>query len=58
MRVLAVTSLQPQPRDPEVPTLRESGLPGFDIINVIGILAPAATPKPIVARLTTEMPAS
>ena len=55
MRVLAVTSLQRSKAMPEVPTLHESGFPGFDVINVIGILAPGATPKPIVFRLTTEI---
>ena len=53
-RVLAVTSPQRSTAMPEVPTLHESGF-GFDVINVIGILAPGATPKPIVYRLTTEI---
>ena len=55
VRVLAVTSPQRSTAMPEVPTLHESGFPGFDVINVIGILAPGATPKPIVYRLTTEI---
>lgn len=36
---------------PNVPTVSESGMPNFEIINVVGILAPAGTPEPIVKRL-------
>jgi tripartite-type tricarboxylate transporter receptor subunit TctC len=38
-----------------VPTLAESGLAGFDLGTWFGVLAPAATPKPVVARLSEEM---
>ena len=40
---------------PNVPTLEEVGLKGFDIGTWFGVLAPAATPKDIVTRLNTEM---
>lgn len=40
---------------PEVPTLAEAGYKGFDIGTGFGVLAPAATPKEITARLSTEM---
>jgi tripartite-type tricarboxylate transporter receptor subunit TctC len=40
---------------PDVPTLGEAGLPGFEAVSWIGMLAPAATPKPIVARLNAEV---
>ena len=40
---------------PDVPTLDEAGLKGFDIGTWFGVLAPAATPKDIVARLNAEM---
>jgi tripartite-type tricarboxylate transporter receptor subunit TctC len=40
---------------PDVPTLDEAGLKGFDIGTWFGVLAPAATPKDILARLNTEM---
>ena len=40
---------------PEVPTLGESGLPGFDVTSWYGIVAPAATPHDIIARLQTEI---
>jgi tripartite-type tricarboxylate transporter receptor subunit TctC len=40
---------------PDVPTVSESGLPGFDIVQYYGLAAPAGTPAPIVARLNTEL---
>jgi len=40
---------------PELPTLDESGLPGFDVTSWYGIVAPAATPHDIIARLQTEI---
>ena len=40
---------------PEVPTFIESGLPGFEAVLHYGLLAPAGTPKPIIARLNTEL---
>lgn len=40
---------------PEVPTLEESGLEGFDMGTWSGVLAPAATPRDIVARLNAEL---
>jgi tripartite-type tricarboxylate transporter receptor subunit TctC len=55
IRVIAVTSLHRSAAMPDMPTLAESGFAGFDIINVIGLLAPAATPKPIIARLGEEI---
>ncbi len=54
-RVLAVTSLQRNAAIPDVPTLAESGLPGFELTNVVGVLAPAATPKPVLDRLNAEI---
>jgi tripartite-type tricarboxylate transporter receptor subunit TctC len=55
LRILAVTGLQRSPTIPDVPTLAESGLPGFELINVVGVLAPAGTPKPIQERLNAEI---
>lgn len=52
LRAMAVTSLARSPGAPNVPTLAESGLPNFEIINVVGILAPAGTPDPVVKRLS------
>jgi tripartite-type tricarboxylate transporter receptor subunit TctC len=43
---------------PELPTIAESGLPGFDVTQWIGILAPAGTPKPIIERIYKAVVAS
>jgi tripartite-type tricarboxylate transporter receptor subunit TctC len=40
---------------PDVPTFAEAGMPGFEVKSWIGILAPAATPKPIIGKLSTEV---
>jgi tripartite-type tricarboxylate transporter receptor subunit TctC len=52
---LAVTSKDRSPVAPTVPTLSESGYPGFDAIGWHGIMAPAGTPQAIVNRLNTEI---
>jgi len=55
VRVLAVGSLQRSPSLPDVPTIAESGYPGFEVISWWGILGQAAMPKDIVARLHSEI---
>jgi tripartite-type tricarboxylate transporter receptor subunit TctC len=52
---LAVTSKERSPIAPDVPTIAESGYPGFDAFAWHGILAPAKTPPAIVAKLNTEI---
>lgn len=52
---LAVTSKERSPVAPDVPTIAESGYPGFDAIAWHGIMAPAGTPKPIIDRLNAEI---
>jgi len=54
VRALAVTTAQRSKSLPEVPTLSEAGLPGFEIGSWFGLLAPAGTPAPIIARLNAE----
>jgi tripartite-type tricarboxylate transporter receptor subunit TctC len=54
-RALAVTSSQRIPLLPEVPTMAEAGLPGFESYNWQGVVAPAGTPRPIVERLNREL---
>ena len=53
--MMAVTGLQRSPAIPDVPTFAESGIPDLDILNVVGILGPAGTPKPVVERLNHEI---
>ena len=55
LRALAVSTAKRSSALPDVPTLAESGLAGFDIGTWFGVLAPAATPRPVVARLSEEM---
>jgi tripartite-type tricarboxylate transporter receptor subunit TctC len=55
LRALAVTTAKRSSALPEVPTLDEAGLKGFNIGTWFGVLAPAATPKDILIRLNTEM---
>lgn len=55
LRALAVTSAKRNPSLPDVPTMMESGLQDFDVSSWQAIFAPAATPKPIVERLSTEI---
>ena len=56
IKVLAVGTPQPHPDFPGVPTMEQSGLPGFEeTAPWVGMLAPAGTPAPVVARLSEEM---
>jgi len=55
LRALAVLAPQRLPALPDVPTVAEAGLPGFEVTTWYGILAPAGTPRPIVARLNAEL---
>ena len=54
LRALAVTSAKRSTAVPDVPTIAESGFPGFEATAWYGLLAPARTPKPAVARLHAE----
>lgn len=54
LRPLAVTSPKRVPELPQIPTVGESGLPGFDVVWWIGFFAPAGTPRHIIAALNTE----
>ena len=55
LRALAVTTAKRSSALPDVPTLDEAGLKGFDLGTWFGVLAPAATPKDVVAKLSSEM---
>jgi tripartite-type tricarboxylate transporter receptor subunit TctC len=55
VRALAITSAKRSPVAPDIPTVAESGLPGFEVQGWFGWLAPAATPPAIVQRLNVEL---
>jgi tripartite-type tricarboxylate transporter receptor subunit TctC len=55
LKLLAVGSPQRSPMFPNVPTLHEAGLKGFDADTVIGFYAPAGTPADVVSRLNREI---
>jgi tripartite-type tricarboxylate transporter receptor subunit TctC len=55
VRGIAVTSLKRSAVLPDVPTIAESGLPGFEAVGWFGVAAPAATPREIIARLNAEI---
>jgi tripartite-type tricarboxylate transporter receptor subunit TctC len=55
VRALAVTSLRRCSALPDLPTIAETGVPGYDVATWYGILAPAGIPKPIVDRLNKEI---
>jgi len=55
LKALAVGSRERIPAIPDVPTLSEAGLPGYEATNWWGIVAPAGTPRPIVERLHREL---
>ena len=54
VKLLAVTGRQRWAAFPDVPTVAESGVPGFDVVTWFGLFAPAATPKPIVDLLNAK----
>jgi tripartite-type tricarboxylate transporter receptor subunit TctC len=58
LRALAVTSAQRSKLMPDVPTIAETGLPGFDVALRYGFVAPAGTPRPIIERLNKELRAA
>jgi tripartite-type tricarboxylate transporter receptor subunit TctC len=55
IRPLALTSLERSPQFPGMPTVAESGLPGFEVVVWYGIFAPKGTPDAIVAKLNSEL---
>ena len=55
IRAIAVAAPQRLAAVPDVPTTAESGMPGLDIVQYYGLVAPAGTPKPIVERLSKEL---
>ncbi len=54
LKALGVSTAKRSPEMPDVPTIAEAGVPGYEAIVWIGMLAPAGTPREIVARLNGE----
>lgn len=55
VRVLGIASLQRSPQLPDVPTISESGVPGFEAVNWFGMFAPAKTPRIIINRVNAAL---
>ena len=55
LRALAVTTARRSPIAPEVPTMAEAGLAGYELGSWHGVFAPAGTPKDIIAKLNAEI---
>ena len=55
LRVLGVASLKRSPQLPDVTTISEAGVPGFEAENWFGMLAPAKTPRPIITRVSEAL---
>jgi tripartite-type tricarboxylate transporter receptor subunit TctC len=55
LRAIGVTSAKRSPSAPEIPTIAEQGLPGFEATSWFAVFAPAGTPKPVVDRLHAEI---
>jgi len=58
LRMLAVTSAKRSTLLPDVPTVAESGVPGFDAVLRYGLVAPAGTPRPVIERLNAALRAT
>jgi tripartite-type tricarboxylate transporter receptor subunit TctC len=55
LRALGVTSLNRSPAALDIPTIAESGLPGFEAVSWFAVFAPAGTPKPVADKLQAEI---
>lgn len=54
VRAIGVTTSKRNPQLPEVPTIAESGVPGYEVIIWYALYVPSGTPKPAIARLNAE----
>jgi tripartite-type tricarboxylate transporter receptor subunit TctC len=55
LRAIGISSAKRSPQLPDVPTVAESGLPGFEVGVWNGLMAPAGTPKPVIDKLNAEI---
>ncbi len=58
VRAIAVTSAERSPALPDLPTLQESGVPGYEVTSWYGVFAPAGTPAAIIGKLNSELAAA
>ncbi len=58
LRAIAVTGMKRAPQLPDVPTVNESGIPGYNVVSWYGVFAPAGTPREIIAKLNAESAAT
>src|ERR1700730_15187826 len=54
LRALAIPSIKRSPLAPDLPTMAESGFPGFEAVPWFGLLAPAGTPKDVIDKIYSE----
>ena len=55
LKALAVTTAKRLPTKPDVPTVAELGMPGYEVTTWGGVMAPANTPRPLIAKLNAEI---
>ncbi len=55
LRLLAISTAKRDPAMPDVPTISESGVPGFEVVGWFGVLTTAGTPAPVIKKLYTEI---
>jgi tripartite-type tricarboxylate transporter receptor subunit TctC len=55
LRAYGVTSARRSPGVPDIPTIAEAGVPGYDAVTWFGVLAPAGTPRPVITQLHTHV---
>jgi tripartite-type tricarboxylate transporter receptor subunit TctC len=55
LRALGITTLKRSPTAPEIPTISEAGLPGYEMASTSGFVVPAGVPRDIVLRLNAEI---
>jgi len=55
LRALAVTTAKRSPAAPELPTMAEAGVPGYEVAGWYGVVAPAKTPRPIIVKLNQQI---
>jgi tripartite-type tricarboxylate transporter receptor subunit TctC len=55
VKLLGVSTARRMPQTPDVPTVAESGVPGYEFVAEIGLLAPAGTPREVIGRLAAEI---